>query len=91
MSASNAPSNYDAITKYGAWIILAVALTGAAQFDTTAQLAAAFAYLILVAAILWYGPAALTNIQSLIGTGGSSSSSTTQSTSGVTTPPGLNH
>ena len=45
MSTSNSPSNYNAITKYGAWIILAVALTGAAQFDTTAQLAAAFAYL----------------------------------------------
>ena len=80
MSASKSPTNYDAVTKYGAWIILAVALTGAAQFDTTAQLAAAFAYLILVAAILWYGPAALTNIQGLTGNSGSSTTSTTSTT-----------
>ena len=66
-TVSNAPANYSAITKYGAWMILAVSLTGAAQFDTTAQLAAAIAYLILVAAALWYGPAALTNINGLVG------------------------
>ena len=77
MSDSNSPTNYNAVTKYGAWIVLAVALTGAAQFDTTAQLAASFAYLILVAAILWYGPAALANIQGLTGTNGTSSSSST--------------
>ncbi len=64
----NAPANYDAITKFGPWIVIAVVLTGAAQFDTTAQLAAAMAYLILVAAALWYGPAALTNIKGLTGT-----------------------
>jgi len=67
MDQSKSPTNYSAITKYGAWIVLAVALTGAAQFDTTSQLAAAFAYLILVAALLWYGPTAFTNINKLIG------------------------
>jgi hypothetical protein len=64
---SKAPSNYNPITQYGAWIVLGVVLLGAAQFDTTAQLAAGFAYLILVAAILWYGQSALTNIKSLSG------------------------
>ena len=63
---SNAPSNYSAITQYGSWIVIAVVLTGAAQFDTTAQLAAAFAYLILVAAALWFGPAAITNVNGFI-------------------------
>lgn len=63
---SNAPSNYNQITKYGAWIVIAVALTGAAQFDSTAQLAAAFAYLILVAAALWFGPAAIANVNKII-------------------------
>jgi phosphotransferase system glucose/maltose/N-acetylglucosamine-specific IIC component len=62
---SNAPANYDVITRFGPWLVIAVALTGAAQFDTTAQLAAAMAYLVLVASVLWYGPAALTNINSL--------------------------
>ena len=74
-TASKAPVNYDVITRFGPWLIIAVALTGAAQFDTTAQLAAAMAYLILVAAVLWYGPAALTNINSL--TGNKTTSSTT--------------
>ena len=87
MSTSNSPSNYNAITKYGAWIILAVALTGAAQFDTTAQLAAAFAYLILVAAILWYGPEALKNIQGLTGTGTSGGTTTGQTGAGGTMHP----
>jgi hypothetical protein len=64
---SKSPSNYNPITQYGAWIVLGVVLLGAAQFDTTAQLAAGFAYLILVAAILWYGQNALTNIKSLGG------------------------
>ena len=63
---SKAPSNYSQITKYGAWIVLAVALTGAAQFDSTAQIAAAFAYLILVAAALWFGPAAIANVNGII-------------------------
>lgn len=72
MSDSKSPTNYDAVTKYGAWIVLAVALTGAAQFDTTAQLAASFAYLILVAALLWYGPEAFKNIQGLTGNAGGS-------------------
>ena len=72
---SKAPINYDVITRFGPWLVIAVALTGAAQFDTTAQLAAAMAYLILVAAVLWYGPAALTNINSL--TGNKTTSSTT--------------
>jgi hypothetical protein len=62
---SQQPANYNMITQYGPWIVLAVVLTGAAQFDSTAQLAAAFAYLILVAAALWYGPVALTNINGL--------------------------
>jgi phosphotransferase system glucose/maltose/N-acetylglucosamine-specific IIC component len=64
-TVSKAPVNYDVITRFGPWLVIAVALTGAAQFDTTAQLAAAMAYLILVASVLWYGPAALTNINSL--------------------------
>jgi hypothetical protein len=64
---SKAPSNYNPITQYGAWIVLGVVLLGAAQFDTTAQLAAGFAYLILVAAILWYGENAIANIQHLLG------------------------
>jgi hypothetical protein len=67
MDASKGPANYSQITKYGPWIVLAVVLTGAAQFDSTSQLAAGFAYLILVAAILWYGPNALKNIQGLTG------------------------
>jgi hypothetical protein len=62
---SKQPADYSIITQYGPWIVLAVVLTGAAQFDSTAQLAAAFAYLILVAAALWYGPVALTNINGL--------------------------
>ena len=66
---SKSPANYDPITRFGPWLIIAVALTGAAQFDTTSQLAAAMAYLILVAAALWYGPAALTNINSLVPAG----------------------
>lgn len=64
---SKAPANYDVITRFGPWLVIAVALTGAAQFDTTAQLAAAMAYLILVAACLWYGPEALKNINGLTG------------------------
>jgi hypothetical protein len=64
---SKSPSNYSAITQYGAWIVLGVVLLGAAQFDTTAQLAAGFSYLILVAAILFYGSPALANIKTLGG------------------------
>jgi hypothetical protein len=70
MDSSKAPTNYSQITQYGAWIVLAVVLTGAAQFDSTSQLAAAFAYLILVAAALWYGPNALKNIGGLAGSSG---------------------
>jgi hypothetical protein len=62
---SKSPSNYSPITQYGAWIVLGVVLLGAAQFDTTAQLAAGFAYLILVAAVLWYGSPALANINKI--------------------------
>jgi hypothetical protein len=63
---SKAPFNYSPITQYGSWIVLAVVLTGAAQFDSTAQLAAYFAYLILVTATLWYGPAAIANVNGFI-------------------------
>jgi len=66
-SESKAPKNYNAITKYGSWIVIAVALTGAAQFDSTAQLSATFAYLILVATILYYGIDALNNVNGLVG------------------------
>ena len=65
-TTSAAPTNYSDITKYGAWIVLAVALTGGAQFDSTAQLSAAFAYLILVAALMFYGLTAFANVQKLI-------------------------
>jgi len=65
MQDSKTPANYSALTQYGAWIVLGVVLLGAAQFDTTAQLAAGFAYLILVATILWYGQNALTNLKGI--------------------------
>lgn len=68
MDQSKSPANYNTIFQYGSWLVIAVVLTGAAQFQTTAKLAAAFAYLILVATILYYGPEALRNVNNLTGT-----------------------
>jgi hypothetical protein len=68
---------YNQITKYGSWIVIAVVLTGAAQFDSTAQLSAAFAYLILVAAVMFYGSNAIANVNALVSGGKSTSTTTT--------------
>ena len=59
--------DYSSLTGNASWAIIAVVLLGAAQFDTTSKLAAAFAYLILVAAILYYGPEAVKNVNNLVG------------------------
>ena len=67
MANSGSSPDYSTIQQYGAWIIIATVLLGAAQFDSTSQLAATFAYLILVAAILWYGQTALANIKGISG------------------------
>lgn len=79
--ANSQPSNYSPILDYAPWIVLAVVLTGAAQFDTTAKLSSAFAYLILVAAVLFYGPEAIKNVNKLVG--GSGTDTATKLTSTV--------
>lgn len=63
---SKAPANYSQITNYAPWIVIGVVLIGAGQFDSTARLAAGFAYLILVATILYYGEQAMTNVNKLV-------------------------
>ena len=68
MDTSKNPSNYNNLTQYGSWIVIGVVLLAGGQFDSTAELSAAMAYLILVAVALWYGPAALANVNSFIGT-----------------------
>ncbi len=84
MASSNV--SYDPLKQIGAWIVLAVILTGAAQFDTTAKLAAAFAYLVLVMAAMYYGPEALVNINTLINS--TTNATPPKQTSPVTTPGG---
>jgi hypothetical protein len=84
MDASKSPANYNTIFQYGSWLVIAVVLTGGAQFDSTAKLSAAFAYLILVATVLYYGPAAIKNINNLSG----NSSTVSKLTSTVTTATG---
>jgi hypothetical protein len=60
------PISYSSVTQYGPWIVIAIVLSGAAQFDTTAKLASAFAYLVLVATILYYGQEAAINLDKII-------------------------
>jgi hypothetical protein len=59
--------DYTQILNFAPWLVLAVVLLGGAQFDSTSKLSAAFAYLILVAAILFYGPQAIANVNSMVG------------------------
>ena len=66
ISGSKAPVSYSQITNYAPWIVIGVVLIGAGQFDSTAQLAAGFAYLILVGTILYYGEQAMTNVNKLV-------------------------
>jgi hypothetical protein len=85
MDTSKSPTNYDTIFQYGSWLVIGIVLTGAAQFDSTAKLAAAFAYLILVATALYYGPAAIKNINNLSGNSASNKiTSTVTSAAGGT-------
>jgi hypothetical protein len=48
------------------WGVLFVVLVAAADFEQTAELAAAFATLIFVAVMLLYGPTALGNLSTLV-------------------------
>lgn len=52
--------------RLAASLIVAMFLVIASDFPTTAPLAVAFSYLILLVALMIYGPAAFGNLQSLI-------------------------
>jgi hypothetical protein len=48
-------------------IVVAMFLVIASDFDATAQLAVAFAYLILISSLLVVGPAAFENLSRMVG------------------------
>jgi len=53
------------VQRTGAFVIVAMFLVIASDFDTTAELAVAFAYLILISSLLVVGPAAFANLSKL--------------------------
>ena len=57
------------------WAVLTVFLVAGADIESTSKLAQAFAWLVLLAVLMGYGPAAFTRLTRAMGQGAASSTS----------------